>query len=90
MEKLLFQFRQKLSTPTIESVCETFGLKTEEVDAEYGVVQTDANEGLFVVMVDEIARTRIDEKLKLLGADSDPAVGIFSNPRIEPFGPPTK
>ena len=89
MAKVMLQFRKRGESPTLEEVRSTFDLGADQVDSEYGVVQTDRREGLYVVLVDDTAQAQIEEKIGLAGAGTDPAVGIFSNPHIEPFGPPS-
>jgi hypothetical protein len=84
MSKVMFQFREQRTRPTLEEVCTTFGLRPDEVDSEFGVLQSDSREGLYVILVDASAQERITANLRIVGADADPAVGIFSNPRIEP------
>jgi hypothetical protein len=88
MSKVMLQFRKRGETPSLEEIRSTFDLRADQVDPEYGVVQTDSREGLYTVLVDDAARTQIEEKLRLSGAHNDPAVGGFSNPRIEALGPP--
>ena len=90
MAKLMFQFRSKGRCPTLDEFCKMFDLRPEEVDPEFGIVQTDSVEGLCTALVDESAQIRVKAKLKLMGADTDLAVGFFANPPIEPFGPPEK
>jgi hypothetical protein len=84
MGKVMFQFRHKGATPRLDQVSSRYGLSIEQLDADYGVIETDSLEGLHVVLVDEDAQGQIQAKLKERGEDSDPAVGVFSNPRIEP------
>ena len=88
MSKVMFQFRHKDGHPALDQIRQKFGLTEEEVDSDSGVVQSDREKGLYVVMVEESAQSKIRQKLKDTGEDSDPAVGVFSNPRIDTFGPP--
>jgi hypothetical protein len=56
------------------------GLGDEEVDADYGLVAIDPEEGRYAILVEESASARVAKK---------PGVeGPFANPPIEPFGPP--
>ena len=54
--------------------------RPEEIDAEFGVVPIDPDNHLYTVLVDEQASARV--------AGQPGVEGPFSNPRIEPFGPP--
>jgi hypothetical protein len=65
---------------TLEEVRRLLGLSPEEVDPAFGVVNISPAEHLYTILVDEAAAARI--------ANADPVEGVFSNPRIEPFGPP--
>ncbi len=88
MKTAMLQFRQRGRAPSLKQVQRRFGLDASEIDAEYGVVQTDSTESLYVVRVDAAARPRIAARLKRLGLDDDPQVGIFADPQIEPMGTP--
>lgn len=88
MTKIMLQFRSTDKKPTLQDVREKFHLSAGELDSEYGVVLTDTQEGLYTVLVEEAARAKVDEALKQMGADQDPAVGLFSNPSIAPFDLP--
>jgi hypothetical protein len=65
---------------TLEEVRRLLGLSPEEVDPAFGVINISPAEHLYTILVDEAAAARI--------ANADPVEGVFSNPRIEPFGPP--
>lgn len=68
--------------PTLEEVRERYGLADDELDADFGVVEIDPQDGTYAVLVDERAAGKLSNS-------SDWSVkGPFSNPRIEPFGPP--
>jgi hypothetical protein len=64
---------------TLEEVRRLLGLSPEEVDPAFGVVNISPAEHLYTILVYEAAAARI--------ANADPVQGVFSNPRIEPFGP---
>jgi hypothetical protein len=64
----------------LTAAAQRLGVATESLDATYGVVPIDPDQHLYSVLVDELA---------MGSAASRPGVsGPFSNPRIEPFGPP--
>ena len=56
------------------------GLTPEEVDPGFGVVNISPAEHLYTILVEEAAAARV--------GDADQVEGVFSNPRIEPYGPP--
>jgi hypothetical protein len=65
---------------TVAQAAERLGVSPDEIDAEFGVVSIDPDQNLYTVLVDERAAS---------AAAGRPGVeGPFSNPRIEPFGPP--
>jgi hypothetical protein len=65
---------------TVANAAERLGVAPDQIDAEFGVVNIDPEQNLYTVLVDEQAAT---------GAGDRPGVeGPFSNPRIEPYGPP--
>jgi CO/xanthine dehydrogenase Mo-binding subunit len=61
---------------------ERLGVPAEELDSEFGVVPIDPDNHLYTVMVDEQTGAAAAER-----PDVD---GPYSNPRIEPFGPPSR
>lgn len=67
------------SQATLAQAMRRLGLTEEEVDSGYGLVLIDPGQGLYGLRVAEEAARRID-----------PAAGggSYSDPRIEPFGPP--
>lgn len=86
---VLFQFRHEgASAPSLSEVAQRFGFQKDELDEGYGVVKVaDQQPGaLYAVLAEEGARARLEGKIR--ESASDPAVGFFANPRIEPFGPP--
>jgi hypothetical protein len=72
--------RSKDGPPTIEDAARQLGVPVVAVDRVFGVVTIDPKQGLYSVQVDA-AQLPAD-------ASSDDFSGPFSNPRIEPFGPP--
>jgi len=88
METVMLQFKHQGSVPSVDEICRLFDLKTDEVDTQFGVIATDADEGIYTVLVAAKASKRVEAML--VARPRDPAEGIFANPRIEPFGPPEK
>jgi hypothetical protein len=65
---------------TVDKAAERLGIERDRIDAEFGVVSIDPEQNLYTVLVDEQVAAQAAER---------PGVeGPFSNPRIEPFGPP--
>jgi hypothetical protein len=63
-----------------ERVRRKLGLSESELDRDFGVVEIDRAHHQYAVLVDDCAAERVK------GASG--VEGPFSNPRIEPFGPP--
>ncbi len=87
METVMLQFRHQGLAPSLDEVRRLFDLGPGEVDAQFGVIATDPAAGIYTVLVASAATKRVEAVLAT--RSRDPAEGIFANPRIEPFGPPT-
>ena len=83
MTRVMFQFRHDKEAPSLQDVCLRYSLEDDDVDHDFGVIQTDSVDRLFVVLVNENAQRRLESRMQELGEDKDPAVGVFSNPRVE-------
>ena len=81
MNKVLITLHGRSEDLTIQQVMDELHLKSDEVDVEYGVQPIDPAAGDYVILVDEKAARRI-------APDQVGVSGPYSNPRIEPFGPP--
>lgn len=67
---------------TLTAATEKLGLSEDEVDTRYGLVAIDPAHDLYGLRVTDEAARRINP-----AATSDEGEGVFSDPRIEPFGP---
>lgn len=90
MDRVMFQFKDSGPAPSLQDVAKRFGVRVEDLDPEFGVIGTDPAAGLYCVMIDSRAAATAEAALQAQTATTqrDPAEGVFSNPRIEPFGPP--
>lgn len=80
MARMMVTLRLPPEQANLEEVRRLLGLSPEEVDPAFGVVNISPAEHLYTILVDDSAAARV--------ADADQVEGVFSNPRIEPFGPP--
>lgn len=78
MARVMVTLRLDPEQASLDEVRRLLGLAPEEVDPRFGVVSPA--EHLYTILVDQEAAARI--------ADAPQVEGVFSNPRIEPFGPP--
>ena len=82
MKTLIVTLRLDPRKATLKQIQAKYGLSSNEVDANYGVVSVNPDEHLYTILVTEGAANR------LKGLPD--VAGVYSNPRIETFGPPRK
>jgi hypothetical protein len=83
----LLQFHHPGGAPELAEVRDVFGLDIVDVDDGFGLVATDPGADLFAVRVQDHA---LDKVRAALGRrPRHPAEGVFGDPRVEPFGPPS-
>jgi hypothetical protein len=80
MAKVMVTLRLDPEQASLGEVRDLLGLAPEEVDPAFGVVNISPADHLYTILVEEAAAARV--------AGAAPVEGVFSNPRIEPFGPP--
>jgi hypothetical protein len=82
MRQTMIQFRFPGGTPTAAQAAQALGLASEDLDPEFGVIPTDPKQDLYAVRVAASAASRATLP------EGGEAEGIFSDPKIAPFGPP--
>ena len=79
----LLQFHHPGAPPSLADVLAIFGLDPDDVDAEFGVVATDPQAGIFTVRIEDHALDKA--RVALTARPRHPAEGLFGDPRIEPL-----
>jgi hypothetical protein len=82
MTKVMVTIQSPEGRPSLEAVIERYRLGPDDIDPDFGVVEIDPDDHLYVILVEPDAATRIKP------ADGWDTAGPYSNPRIAPFGPP--
>jgi hypothetical protein len=83
MGKVMMSFDSP-TAPTVDEVKRRFGLRDDDLDATFGVIEVDPKTHTYTILVDEAAAARIASRPDWKGS------GPYSNPKIAPFGPPKK
>ena len=79
MPKVMVTLRLDPAQATVPEVLGLLGLAPEEVDPGFGVVAISPAEHRYTILVVQAAAARV--------ADAPRVEGVFSDPRIEGFGP---
>lgn len=84
-ESVLVQIHLPASagTPTLAAAARKLGVPAAKLDSGYGLVPVDLAAGLYAVKLDKSEARGAAERLGKGGPE-----GIYSDPKIEPFGPP--
>lgn len=80
MGKVMMTIEARGEPPTPESVRRRYALAEGDVDAAFGVVLVDPDDGIYTLMIEESAAPR------LASGGGWTVRGPFSNPRIAPYG----
>jgi hypothetical protein len=83
MARIMITFQVEGATPTIAELQQRFSLTDSEIDRSFGVVEVDPREHVYTILIEESAVDKVQP-----GGTITKVEGPFSNPRIEPFGPP--
>lgn len=84
MAKVMVNLSGLSAPPTLAEIQAQYGLSAHDLDDQFGVIEVDPQEHIYTVLVDEQAAARIT------GQMAGPRPTAFSNPPIEPFGPPQR
>ncbi len=82
MPRVMVTIQAPDEPPTIDGLRRRYGLTEREIDASFGVVEVDPVEHVYTVLVEDSAVAKIQPN------ENWTVEGPYSNPRIEPFGPP--
>lgn len=82
MTKVMITIQTTGGSPTLTELMERYQLTGDDIDTEFGVVEIDPQDQLYVILVEPDAASRIESN------EQWETSGPFSNPRIAPFGPP--
>lgn len=84
MANAVVQFRSPVPRPTLAQAAARLGVSPADLDAQFGVIETDPVGGYYTVLVDTAAAARAAAALR---GSQDPAEGVFANPEQELLGP---
>jgi len=82
MPKVMVTIQAPDNPPTIADLRRQYKLNEDEIDTSFGVVEVDPTEHVYTVLVEEGAAAKIQPN------EMWTVRGPYSNPRIQPFGPP--
>jgi hypothetical protein len=82
MAKVMLTIQRQEGPPQLEEIQIKYGLTDDEIDPQFGVVEIDPVDGTYTILVEETAAAKISD------SEGWKVQGPYSNPRIEPFGPP--
>lgn len=82
MSKQMVTLKLDPKKATLQNIVEQLQIPAADIDPDFGVVNIDPQANLYAILVEE-------ESARKLSGTTDVS-GPFSNPRIEPFGPPKR
>jgi hypothetical protein len=90
MARVLMEIRRPGGTPTVDEIKAEYGLSDSDLDVAYGIVLIDPRDGTYAIRVDENAVEKLKPGGGFGATDQEGTTmrGPYSDPRIEPTGPP--
>jgi hypothetical protein len=82
MAKVMMTIQWLQGQPSLEEIQKQFSLSDDEVDREFGLIEVDPDEHIFTFLVEAASAAKVQP------GPGWNVSGPYSNPRIEPFGPP--
>ena len=87
MPKVMFTIQGPKQKPTLDEVCRRYGFARGDLDDGFGVIEVDPQDHTYAVLAEQSASRRVaSESMRRDGKVKGP----FANPKIAPFGPPSK
>ncbi len=80
MPKVMVTLKLDPEHASVDDVRQSLGIGAEEIDDDFGVISVSPEKSLYAVLVEPETADRVQ--------GTDGVEGQFSNPKIEPFGPP--
>lgn len=84
MASTMIQLYLPKREPTLTEVAAILGIDVAALDPAFGIIATDPERGLYAVLVAPEAAERACRAIEARGVGG--AEGVFSDPRISPFG----
>jgi hypothetical protein len=82
MSKVMVTLKLDPKQASLAQVRESLRIGSEEIDDDFGVIAVQPEKNLYAVLVEQDTADRVQ--------GTEGVEGPFSNPKIEPFGPPQK
>jgi uncharacterized protein YlxW (UPF0749 family) len=82
MSKVMVTLKLDPEHASVDSARDMLGIDNSAIDRDFGVIAVSPEEDLYAVLVDAGAAEDMHT--------GDGIAGPYSNPRIEPFGPPQR